>query len=377
MPVKILSLSAYDAQSHRYWRQNLEAMFPQWQWNSLSLPPRHFSWRVRGNPVYWALEQREVLEGEFDVLLATSMVDLATLRGLVPALATVPTLLYFHENQFDYPSHGQKHGLLEAQMVSLYAALAADRVLFNSIFNRDSFLAGCEKLLKKLPDYVPAGVLAALRDKSGVLPVPVQLAQAGVVKPYWPGQQGEYPNRPLRLVWLGRFEYDKGAEGLCEILRLLESIGLNFELALVGQQFRDIPTVFETIRTEFDHRLVQYGYVEAREDYQALLRGADMALSTALHEFQGLAVLEAVAARCIPVVPGRQAYPEIYPAEYCYRSCPEAPSGEASAASELILDLAARLAQDGLSPPDVSAYDETALAPLYYSEIRALADRAG
>ena len=82
--MKVLLLSAYAAHSHVYWQNSLQAMFGQWQWQVLSLPPRHLSWRARGNPLYWAMAERELLERGYDLLIATSMVDLATLRGLVP-----------------------------------------------------------------------------------------------------------------------------------------------------------------------------------------------------------------------------------------------------------------------------------------------------
>ena len=149
--MRVLLLSAYAARSHVHWQQSLQAMFPEWHWQVLSLPPRYFSWRVRGNPLSWALQERATLEAGYDLLLATSMVDLATLRGLVPCLAQIPSVLYFHENQFDYPQDRQQHSLLEAQMVSLYAALVADHLLFNSHYNRDSFLGGVRALLHRLP----------------------------------------------------------------------------------------------------------------------------------------------------------------------------------------------------------------------------------
>jgi hypothetical protein len=148
--VNVLLLSAYAANSHMHWQHMLAAMFPRWQWESLTLPPRHFSWRVRGNPLYWSVAQRDRLEQDYDLLVATSMVDLATLRGLVPALARLPSLLYFHENQFDYPRSNSQSSLLEAQMVSLYSALAADCLAFNSAYNRDTFLVGLDALLRKL-----------------------------------------------------------------------------------------------------------------------------------------------------------------------------------------------------------------------------------
>ena len=362
--MRILLLSAYAAQSHVHWQQSLQAMFPQWHWQVLSLPPRYFSWRVRGNPLSWALPERATLEAGYDLLLATSMVDLATLRGLVPCLAQIPSVLYFHENQFAYPQDRQQHSLLEAQMVSLYGALAADQLLFNSRYNRDTFLAGVEALLQRLPDHVPPGVANLLASKSRVLPVPVdpppQLDNAP-----WPGQPGDFPERPLRLLWLGRFEHDKGGEGLYETLCQLEAEGPDYELAVIGQQFRDSPPVVARIAARFDSRLVRFGYLQSREEYQQVLGAADIVLSTALHEFQGLAVLEAVAAGCLPVVPARLSYPEIYPSRYCYASSPDDPAAEAGAAVNTLRAVAQGL-WAGLSEcPDVSAFYPASLADPY------------
>ena len=367
--MNVLLLSAYAAQSHVHWQRALQAMFPHWHWCVLSLPPRHFSWRVRGNPLYWALAERERLEQDYDLLIATSMVDLATLRGLVPALSAIPTIVYFHENQFVYPQDRQRHSLLEAQMVGLYTALAADSILFNSAYNRDSFLTGCSLLLAKLPDRVPPGIVPALSGKAEVLPVPIDIEQRVAVAGAWPGQSGSLPSRPLRLLWTGRFEHDKGGDGLLRILRGLERTAVNYELAVAGQQFRKSPQVFGQIEKEFSHRLVHFGYMESVTAYHALLRAADMVVSTALHEFQGLAVLEAVASHCLPVVPNRLAYPEIYPAHFCYPSNPDEPDQEAAAAVRLIQQLSALLQQGQAQVPDVSAFNVRRLTGRYHAAI--------
>lgn len=370
--MEVLLLSAYAAQSHRQWRNELETMLPSWQWHSLELPPRYFSWRIRGNPLYWSRAERGLLEQSRDLLVATSMVDLATLRGLVPALAGLPTALYFHENQFQYPQHRQAHGLLEAQMVSLYAALAADRLLFNSAFNRDSFLDGVAQLLRKMPDRVPAGVAADLASRAEVLPVPVNSGQPSDAASPWTarGDRG-----PLRLVWLGRFEHDKGGDRLLQTLDLLHDGGLDFELAVVGQQFRDSPDVFGELARKFASRLVQFGYMEQRTDYLALLRDADMVLSTALHEFQGLAILEAVALGCVPVLPCRQAYPDIYPAEFLYPDCGADLVSEAGGAARLIRELAQGCLDGSVVAPDIERYSRQALAPRYREVLSRVAAR--
>ena len=232
--VNILLLSAYAAQSHVHWQRSLRSMLSECRWEVLELPPRHFSWRVRGNPLYWALQERDVLVRQYDLVLATSMVDLATLRGLVPSLAAVPTVVYFHENQFAYPQQNQQHNLLEAQMVSIYSALAADSLMFNSAYNCESFLSGCEQLLRRLPDKVPPGVVDLLRGKAVVVPVPVATVVSAEGVGRWPEADSLASGRALRLLWTGRFEYDKGGEGLLAILQQLESDGFDYDVGGSG-----------------------------------------------------------------------------------------------------------------------------------------------
>jgi glycosyltransferase involved in cell wall biosynthesis len=342
-------------------------MFPQWEWTILTLPPRHFSWRVRGNPLYWSISERAVLENDnYDLLLVTSMVDLACLRGLVPRLALLPSMVYFHENQFEYPRGSQQSSIVEAQMVSLYSALAADRIVFNSVYNRDSFLRGCRDLLKRLPDKVPGGIVPELKAKSVVLPVPLA-SQLPAVNAVWPGSSGDYPHRPLRLLWVGRFEYDKGGELLHSILTLISDRNLPFEVAVVGQQFRRSPAVFAEIEQQFCDCIVQFGYLKEASHFHQILQGADIVLSTALHEFQGLAVLEAIDAGCIPVVPNRLVYPEIVPQSFCYPPSSELEGEEAQHAADLIEATAQHLASGSVMAPDISAFSQEALKPRYSS----------
>ena len=81
--MRILLLSAYDAVSHRQWREGLVAALPEHNWTVLALPPRHFRWRIRGNSLSWGVGERSILKQSFDCLVATSMVDLASLKGLL------------------------------------------------------------------------------------------------------------------------------------------------------------------------------------------------------------------------------------------------------------------------------------------------------
>ncbi len=354
--MRVLLLSAYDARSHQAWQQVLLEGLADWEWTTLSLPPRHFAWRVRGNPLSWALTERATLEAGYDLVLATSMVDLATLRGLVPALAAQPTALYFHENQFAYPEGAGEHGALEAQMVSLYSALAADRLLFNSRWNHDSFLAGVEGLLNRLPDAVPLGVVNRLSQRAQVLPVPVAVGDRA------PGRE---PGR-LQLVWNHRWEYDKGPALLLELMEALS--GVDCQLHVVGQQFRRQPPEFERLRALLGDGGMSghWGYIEDRSAYLGLLQRCDVVLSTADHDFQGLSVLEGAALGCTPLVPDRLAYPEWFGAEFCYRDVTQAAARVAHYAG---LKASGRV----LPRADVSALQSSELLPRYRALLQALA----
>ena len=308
--MKILLLSAYDAQSHQYWRKGIVAEFSEHQWTVLTLPARFFSWRVRGNSLTWALNESETLAQDFDLILATSMTDLTGLKGLVPRLAQVPAIVYFHENQFEYPLSGKEHSSVEPQMLSIYNALSADKVVFNSQFNQSTFMLGARKLLKKLPDQVPKNIAQLIENKSLVLPVPLKEVD-------WPTKCMD-KERPLTITWNHRWEYDKGPELLFNLLECTEHAELNVMFNIVGQRFRHSPEVFDTIEKRFKSKLGQFGYLENIASYHQLLASSDVVLSTALHDFQGLSILEAVDAGAIPLLPNQLAYPELFEQKWLY-----------------------------------------------------------
>jgi hypothetical protein len=58
--------------------------------------------------------------------------------------------------------------------------------------------------------------------------------------------------------------------------------------------------------------------VNSRDEYIRQLCQSDIAISTATHEFYGISVLEAIRAGCIPLLPNRLSYPELFPSEYLY-----------------------------------------------------------
>ena len=325
-PKRILLLSAYDARSHRYWHQQLQHKFPQHQFTILSLQDRFFSWRMGGNALSFTDRYHKQLQSDYDLLIATSMTDLATLRGLYPHLAQIPNLLYFHENQFAYPKNHQQQGLLEIQLRSIYSAMAADHIAFNSQFNRSSFLAGVSQFCRTMPDAIPKDLAASLERKSEVLPVPI----ADDCQPLANKQAHDM----IEVVWNHRWEHDKGPETLLALMQLLSQNNMENQVIgfhILGQQFRNTPPALKHIKTHHHSLCLSLGFITDRRAYLKTLQQADVVLSTAHHDFQGIAMLEGTACGCAPLAPDRLVYPELYPSSHLYESSPNDPQQEAQA----------------------------------------------
>ncbi len=316
--MKILLLSPYHAKSHQIWCEGLMANISA-RWTVLTLPPRYFTWRIRGNSLSWAFSEKVTLQQHFDLIIATSMTDLNGLIGFLPELGKVPAILYFHENQFAYPVTSFARENVEPKIVPLYAALTADHLCFNTQYNYQTFLSGAKKLLRSMPDNVPVGLIEKIQEKSTILPVPISctsFSRSTVVSRY----KSPHSHPVFSIVWNHRWEYDKWPECFFQALSRLVAKGVVFELHVLGEQFKKHPGIFEKAKNQFSCYIKSWGRVEDERQYRSILSRAHIVVSTALHDFQGLAVLEAVAAGCVPVVPDRLAYCELFADQYRYES---------------------------------------------------------
>ena len=364
MKPKILLLSGYDAASHRYWRQLLAEHLTEFDWTQIALPNRHFSWRVRGSSLSLGFLHNDVLNQDFDLIIATSMVDLSSLRGFVPKLASIPTIVYFHENQFVYPVSSTQPNIVNAQLTSIYSAICANKIVFNSHYNQQSFFDGAKKLFKRLPDGIPKNILIETKKLSTVIPVPLrEFASGGVSE----NNQGLLKKKKLHIVWNHRWEYDKQPEVFFAAILKLKQQNYDFEVSVLGQSFRKVPEIFEQAKLQLSEHVNAWGF-QPIESYRQVLSSADIVVSTASHDFQGLSLLEAIAYGCVPVAPDRIVYPEYLSAEYLY-----APGGSLSEEIDHLFAHLCRLIEENNSKaPDISSYQTLNLIPQYRNVIEAL-----
>jgi glycosyltransferase involved in cell wall biosynthesis len=313
--MNILVLEPYYGGSHRAFLAGLIHHLP-YAFDLLTLPAHSWKWRMRLAAPHFAgvLATDPQYAGKtFDRIFCSSLVDVAALRGLLPShLRTVPLLTYFHENQFAYPMQVPEARDVHFGLTNLTTALASDGLAFNSQYNLDSFLAGCKELLAKMPDMSLVGYEEAIRAKATILHPGLDFSEIDSC----PAER--QTGRPPVLVWNHRWEHDKNPELFFNTLYAFAEQGVPFGLIVLGESFRSQPPVFTQARERLAERIIHFGYAEDRQEYCKLLCQGDIVVSTANHEFYGMAVLEAVRAGCRPLVPDRLAYRELFAPEFRY-----------------------------------------------------------
>jgi glycosyltransferase involved in cell wall biosynthesis len=239
------------------------------------------------------------------------MLNLPAFLGLTrDTLANVPVLLYCHENQLTYPLQpGEKRDLTYG-VINWLSMLAADRVAFNSSYHLEAWFDELPRLLKHFPEYTHLHRVPEVRATSSVLPVGCDLARLDEARPAEVRSNGA----PI-VLWNQRWEYDKAPEVFFEALHVLVGEGVPFRVVLAGGNVRQKAAEFEAARQRLGERVIHYGWADSAT-YARLLWQADVVASTALHEFFGISIVEALYCGCFPVLPHRLAYPEVLPANY-------------------------------------------------------------
>jgi glycosyltransferase involved in cell wall biosynthesis len=166
-------------------------------------------------------------------------------------------------------------------------------------------------MLRSMPEPRHDHLIGPVFERSTVAPVGVELGWVGKTKPMEPG--------PPLIVWNHRWEHDKRPDVLAAAIGRLLDDGAEFRLAVLGEAPTGVPAELAGLPALLGERLVHFGFAE-RTTYERILGSADVVVSTADHEFFGVAVVEAMAAGARPVLPKRLSYPELVPAEHAGES---------------------------------------------------------
>lgn len=312
--MKVLALEPWYGGSHRRFLDGLVAHSAH-EVRPVTMAARYWKWRMQGGAVTLAEKAREIVDGGWfpDLILATDMVNLPAFLALTrDRLADVPVVLYLHENQLTYPLREGTERDYTYAAVNYLSALAADCVVFNSAFHLDEFFGALPDLLRRFPDYTHVGALPGLRAKAAVLPLGLDLAGLDAARPEAEARRAHEPGPPV-VLWNHRWEYDKDPEAFFRIVNRLDDAGLRFRLILAGQTFAEQPPAFEAGFRRYAERVLHYGYAESFDEYASLLWRSDLVVSTSVHEFFGIAMLEAIHCGCHPLLPNRLTYPELVP----------------------------------------------------------------
>jgi glycosyltransferase involved in cell wall biosynthesis len=306
--MRILFLNAFHGGSHAAFAEGL-AQHSRHSVELLSLPGLNWRWRMRGAALALARMAGE-RRSRPDLILATDMLDFAAFLALTRHWsAHLPTAIYFHENQLTYPLPPGRERDLAFAFTNYLSAQAADVTIFNSAFHRHEFLAALPGLLGRFHDYQELTGIAVLRERCHVLPPGLDLAGLDALKPA--PRADETRAAPL-ILWNGRWEYDKAPGLFFEALARLANEGLAFQVAIAGQPIDPHDPAFLNARAQLGERLIHFGYAD-RASYARLLWQADVVVSTAIQEYFGMGLVEAIYCGCIPVLPQRLNYPDLLP----------------------------------------------------------------
>lgn len=318
--LRVALVEPYLGGSHRAWAEGYADRSTHVV-EVFGLPAVHWKWRMQGGHVSLAAQLTEAAaeRGPFDVVLTTSMCHVPALLGTArAAIGGARVVLYMHENQLTFPLSPDDREDLTYPMINWTSMVASDRVVFNSQYHLDEWFDALPAFLARFPDQRHGKLVDGVRTKATVSPVGCDLARFDAV----PRTRRD---RPL-VLWNQRWEYDKGPAEFADAMSRLADEGVDFDVALAGERSSEMPVEFDRLAAVLGDRVVHVGWADEAA-YVSLLRSADVVVSTAHHEFFGIAVTEAVYAGAFPVLPNRLVYPERLPASAHERCLYDAADG--------------------------------------------------
>jgi glycosyltransferase involved in cell wall biosynthesis len=313
--MRILALEPWYGGSHRAFLDGLVS-HTKHEVDIVTMSARFWKWRMHGGAVTMALKVQELCAkgGKPDLIFASSMVNLPAFLALTRGeLQGVPVVMYMHENQLTYPLPEGKTRDHTYGYINYVSCLAADHILFNSQFHYDQFVEALPRLLRLFPDYTHLHTAQEIRLKSSVMHLGLDLRGHDKYAPSYEAHGWGPGMKPPIVLWNQRWEYDKNPAAFFRLMNRLDDSGHQFRLILAGEHFEELPPEFERAFERYAERILHYGYAEDFKEYSSILHRADIVISTSVHEFFGISMLEAIYCGCHPLLPNRLSYPELIP----------------------------------------------------------------
>ncbi len=397
--MRILLVEPWETGSHLAWAKGYQASSSH-EVYMVGLPGELWRWRLRGGALPLAEKITRWIDtnGQPDLLVISGLVDVAELLGLARRNLSpdVGVVIYQHESQLVYPvADGQfDHGAALRNWVSW---CAADLVLFNSYYHLRAVGEALPHFVTNLPDNSHVPMLDQVVGRFEVFPVGVDLAHLphedaippieaslpddddgeGIDHMLDSVRSAGRDTGPPVILWPHRWEWDKDPQAFIRALDKVVEAGLEFRLVLAGQ---DPPSGSnhstaerEEAEKKFGSWILMSGELD-RAEYLDALRRCDLVVSCARHEFFGVAVVEAIAAGCVPLLPNALSYPELirppWHAETLY---------EPGTFGTRLVDAVARIDELRSStvglPQTMRRFDWDNLAPVYDEKFQAVVDR--
>uniref|UniRef100_G1PPE3 tRNA-queuosine alpha-mannosyltransferase n=1 Tax=Myotis lucifugus TaxID=59463 RepID=G1PPE3_MYOLU len=286
-----------------------------------TLPAKKWHWRARTSALYFS--QHIPVSEHYRTLFASSVLNLTELAALRPDLGKLKKILYFHENQLVYPVKKCQERDFQYGYNQILSCLVADVVVFNSLFNMESFLTSIGKFMKLIPDHRPKDLESIIRPKCQVIYYPIRFPD---VSRFVPKHKAAHLQKMLNLKGNGGAAPStalpsRQEQGSCEnVLDHVEPESGPCDAAQqesLGSSLTQEPYL-KTCDSS-DNSSSRHG--ENQQNPYDILSGDDDQ-QRPLHIVWPHRWLEAVCCGCYPLCPKDLVYPEIFPAEYLY-STPE------------------------------------------------------
>jgi len=304
--LKIAAIETFYGGSHRVFIDGL-IRHSRHNINLFTLSDQY--WRSRMKHSALEIIQNVDNLGEFDLIFATSLCNVAELKAILGQTCP-PIVLYVHENQHTYPRNTWQKRDFQVEWIDFMNTVTADFVIYNSDFHRNSYHRSLKDFIQEIPHttILPEYWIKRAQERSVTL-------YPGTDIPDNLSKHTSKNNVP-RIIWNHRWEYDKQPTIFLKTLIQCIDAGYDFEVILLGKSPSPPKNKYKILINKLSERIIHYGYVESREKYFSLLNSGDIVISTAIQENFGLSIVEAIQCGCFPLLPNRLSYPELIPEEF-------------------------------------------------------------